>query len=138
MPNIATIHPGSILISDPFLQDPNFARTVVLICEHQPAGSFGLVVNQPLDLKLNELVPAAADMHMPVYSGGPVAADTLHFIHKRPDLLEESIFLQKGIGWSGNFFQIIHTCSDQAISIPLKFFFSLVTVAGAKVNWNTN
>jgi putative transcriptional regulator len=102
------IHPGSLLISDPFLQDPHFARTVVLICEHQPAGSFGLVVNQPMEVMLNDLVPAASDMNMPVYSGGPVAADTLHFIHKRPDLLEESVFLQKDIGWCGNFFQIIH------------------------------
>ena len=41
---------GNLLISDPFLQDPHFSRTVVLICEHQPAGSFGLVLNQPMNL----------------------------------------------------------------------------------------
>ncbi|MBU3744386.1 MAG: YqgE/AlgH family protein, partial [Sediminibacterium sp.] len=42
--------PGSLLISDPFLQDPNFSRSVVLICEHESTGSFGLVLNQPMHL----------------------------------------------------------------------------------------
>ena len=37
---------GILLISDPFLRDPNFMRTVVLLCEHDEAGSFGLVINR--------------------------------------------------------------------------------------------
>jgi putative transcriptional regulator len=99
--------PGSLLISDPFLQDPNFSRTVVLICEHQPAGSFGLVLNQPMNLLLSDIVPSAPDLQLPVLCGGPVANDTLHFIHRQPDLLEGSILLKDNIAWSGNFIQII-------------------------------
>jgi putative transcriptional regulator len=99
--------PGSLLISDPFLQDPNFSRTVVLICEHQPAGSFGLVLNQPMNLLLSDIVPAAPDLQLPILCGGPVANDTLHFIHRKPDLLQDSIRLKGDIAWTGDFFQII-------------------------------
>jgi putative transcriptional regulator len=101
------IQPGSLLISDPFLQDPHFSRTVVLLCEHQPSGSFGLVLNQPMNLLLSDLVPAAPDIQVPVLNGGPVATDTLHFIHRKPDLLDDSIPLKENIAWSGNIFQII-------------------------------
>ena len=34
---------GILLISDPFLKDPNFMRTVVFLCEHREQGSFGFV-----------------------------------------------------------------------------------------------
>ena len=40
------IAPGTLLISDPFLKDPNFVRTTVLICDHQAEGSFGFVFNK--------------------------------------------------------------------------------------------
>src|SRR5215831_5844461 len=48
----------SLLLSMPQLIDPNFARSVVLLCEHQPEGAFGLVVNRPSD------VEAAAAVHV--------------------------------------------------------------------------
>ena len=99
--------PGILLISDPFLQDPNFSRTIVLICEHQPAGSFGLVLSQPMNLLLSDIVPAAPDLQLPVLCGGPGANDILHFIHRKPDLLQDSIRLKGDIAWNGNFFQII-------------------------------
>ena len=38
---------GHLLIASPHLGDPNFARSVVLIVQHQPAGALGLVLNQP-------------------------------------------------------------------------------------------
>ena len=38
----------SLLLSMPQLVDPNFSRTVVLMCKHSEEGAFGLVVNRPL------------------------------------------------------------------------------------------
>ncbi|MDQ3393034.1 MAG: YqgE/AlgH family protein, partial [Bacteroidota bacterium] len=38
---------GRLLISEPFLPDPNFERTVILLCEHNDQGSFGFVLNKP-------------------------------------------------------------------------------------------
>jgi putative AlgH/UPF0301 family transcriptional regulator len=48
---------GILLIADPFLKDPNFLRTVVLLCEHQTEGSFGFVLNRPIQNTLDELIP---------------------------------------------------------------------------------
>jgi hypothetical protein len=48
---------GILLISDPFLKDPNFMRTVVFLCEHQEQGSFGFVLNRKYEKHNDELIP---------------------------------------------------------------------------------
>jgi putative transcriptional regulator len=78
---------GMLLIAEPFLKDPNFKRTVVLLCEHQDAGSFGFVLNRELEQTLEELLPDLEGMDNPVYYGGPVQKDTLHFLHQYPELI---------------------------------------------------
>lgn len=66
----------SLLLSMPQLQDPNFARTVVLLCEHAPEGAFGLVLNRPTDVPASNVVglvpPVATDNGMRLWIGGPV------------------------------------------------------------------
>ena len=74
--------PGMLLIAEPFLKDPNFRRSVVLVCEHRKEGSFGFVLTSPCRHTLEELVPELEGMDHPVYDGGPVQRDTLHFIHQ--------------------------------------------------------
>lgn len=60
----------------PQLQDPNFARTVVLLCEHAPDGAFGLVLNRPTDVAAATAVrlepPVAEGNGMRLWIGGPV------------------------------------------------------------------
>ncbi len=48
--------PGVLLIAPPMIRDPNFWRAVVLLCEHGPAGSFGLILNRPLSLELGDVM----------------------------------------------------------------------------------
>jgi putative transcriptional regulator len=66
----------SLLLSMPQLQDPNFARTVVLLCEHGPEGAFGLVLNRPTDALASSVVgltpPIARDNGIRLWIGGPV------------------------------------------------------------------
>jgi putative transcriptional regulator len=66
----------SLLLSMPQLQDPNFARTVVLLCEHAPDGAFGLVLNRPTDVAASEAVrlepPVAYGNSLRLWIGGPV------------------------------------------------------------------
>ena len=67
---------ASLLLSMPQLQDPNFARTVVLLCDYGPEGAFGLVLNRPTEMPASEMVrldpPVAGANDMPLWIGGPV------------------------------------------------------------------
>jgi putative transcriptional regulator len=69
----------ALLLSMPQLQDPNFARTVVLLCEYNASGAFGLVLNRPTDVAASAMVrlepPVAAGNDMPLWIGGPVEPD---------------------------------------------------------------
>ena len=76
--------PGILLIADPFLKDPHFMRTVVFICEHQDEGSFGFVLNKKYNQTLDELIVSFEGYPLPVYYGGPVQVDTIHFLHQYP------------------------------------------------------
>ncbi len=101
-----TITRNSLLIAEPFLGDANFERAVVVICEHTEGdGTFGLILNQATTLHVSDVIDDIyADI--PLFVGGPVQPDTLHYIHRRPDLIEKSIPLGEGIYWSGNFDQV--------------------------------
>lgn len=51
---------GKLLIAGPSLEDPNFRRTVVLVCVHSSEGALGLVLNRPSTLLAAETVPELA------------------------------------------------------------------------------
>jgi putative transcriptional regulator len=66
----------ALLLSMPQMQDPNFSRTVVLLCEYGPDGAFGLVLNRPTEMPASEMVrlepPIVRGNTMPLWIGGPV------------------------------------------------------------------
>ena len=99
------IEPGSgiLLIADPFLKDPNFLRTVVFLCEHKEEGSFGFVLNRKYENTLDELLPDANGLSFPVFYGGPVQADSIHFLHQYPDEIPGGQEVMKGVYWGGDF-----------------------------------
>ncbi|MCU0338989.1 MAG: YqgE/AlgH family protein [Spirosomaceae bacterium] len=99
-------HKGCLLIAEPFLGDPNFERTVVFMCEHNERGSFGLVLNQPTNLSLNDVFSAPVATNFPLYLGGPVEQNTLHFIH-RLSFVEDAIEVGEDLYWSGDYEQIV-------------------------------
>ena len=95
---------GILLIAEPFLKDPNFMRTVVMLCRHrEEEGSFGFVLNKKFHQTLDELIPDLQGFELPVYVGGPVKMDTLHYIHPYADLLPGCQKITEGIYWGGNF-----------------------------------
>ena len=95
--------PGILLIADPFLKDPNFMRSVVFLCEHKEEGSFGFVLNKNYDYTLDELVNGLDDLKIPVYLGGPVQMDTIHFLHQYPELIPGGFEITDGVFWGGDF-----------------------------------
>ena len=96
---------GNLLIAEPFLGDANFERSVVLLCEHNENGSFGFVLNQTSNLLLNDVLNEPTATNLPLYVGGPVQQNTLHFIHQL-SFLEEALPLGNGLFWSGDFEQM--------------------------------
>ncbi len=97
---------GRLLISEPFLPDPNFERTVVLLCEHNEEGSFGFVLNKPSTLMAGEVMDDLQNFKHHVFIGGPVQQDTLHFIHRHPEI-EHGSLVREGIFWGGTFEQVL-------------------------------
>ncbi|GAB3491006.1 YqgE/AlgH family protein [Spirosoma knui] len=103
--NTPTVTNGDLLIAEPFMGDTNFERSVVLVCEHSAAGTFGLVLNQLTDIHLSDVIDEV-HAELPLFVGGPVQQNTLHFIHRRPDLIDNSIRINDGLFWSGDFDQV--------------------------------
>ncbi|MGZ8557801.1 MAG: YqgE/AlgH family protein, partial [Chitinophagaceae bacterium] len=99
--------PGILLIADPFLKDPNFLRTVVFLCEHREEGSFGFVLNRKYGNTLDELIPDVEGFKLPVFYGGPVQMDTIHFLHQYPAEITGGEEVMKGIYWGGDFLKVV-------------------------------
>ena len=93
---------GDLLISEPYLPDPNFERTVILLCEHDDNGTFGFVLNKPSEAVFSDAVEDADHFDAPLYVGGPVQQNSLHFIHTREDQLAAREILP-GLYWGGDF-----------------------------------
>lgn len=114
---------GDLLISEPFLADPNFARTVIFLCEHNDEGSFGFVLNKQAEIKLNDLIEGVGDRKDDVYIGGPVQLNTMQFIHRSDGLIEGGIEMKDGIFWGGNFEQMLTMMDSNLIKASdIKFF----------------
>ena len=113
---------GRLLISEPFLPDPNFDRTEVLLCEHNEDGSFGFILNKPSAVNLDDIIENINDFQETVHIGGPVQQDTLHFIHKA-DYLEGGVDLGNGLFWGGDYGQLLELIDSKMIKpIDFKFF----------------
>lgn len=111
-----------MLISEPFLPDPNFERTVVLLCEHNEEGSFGFVLNKPSILKVNEVMEDIIGLDNVVFVGGPVQQDTLHFIHRNAEL-ENAVEIVDRIFWGGAFEKLMLLCETHQITPKdIRFF----------------
>lgn len=92
---------GKILISEPFLMDYYFKRSVILLADHNEEGSFGVIMNKPLSVKLNEVIKDFPDFACQIYLGGPVQDDSLFFIHTLGNKIEGSIEVVEGLYWGG-------------------------------------
>ena len=114
---------GRLLISEPFMADPNFKRSVVLLTEHNDEGSVGYILNQVGNLLLKDVIQDLWEADNQIYFGGPVAADTLHFIHRAHDKLQSGEDIGNGIYWGGNFETLKILINTNAINEDeIKFF----------------
>ena len=99
-----TLLKGKVLIAEPFLEDPNFKRTAVMICDHSlEEGTVGFILNRPIEMRIDEVLEDFPEFDAEVYFGGPVKTDTIHYIHRVGNLLEGSTKVVDGVYWGGDF-----------------------------------
>lgn len=114
---------GKILISEPFLCDATFGRSVILLVDHTDEGSMGLIINKQLPLFLNDIIMEFKYLDdIPLYKGGPIATDTLFYLHTLSDI-SDSISISKGLYLNGNFDEIKkYILQGNKISECIRFF----------------
>lgn len=108
MPHAPT-QPGQFLadhflIAMPALEDPNFQRSVTLICQHDANGAMGIVINRAADYTLAELLAqmelatdAVAGAGQPLVAGGPVQPDRGFVLHDDPREWNSTLRFGRGL-----------------------------------------
>jgi putative transcriptional regulator len=93
---------GKILISEPFLPDTFFNRTIVYLADHTSEGSIGFILNKKLEIKVCDAVSGFDKWREYLCMGGPVAPDTLHYLHILGDIIPQSVRVSENIFWGGD------------------------------------
>lgn len=114
---------GDLLISEPYLPDPNFERTVILICEHDENGTIGFVLNRKAQVGLQDVVDQLKGHESDLLIGGPVQQDTLHFIHRNDHLADTSNEILENVWWGHNFDDLLGLISAGLVdNSEIRFF----------------
>ena len=93
---------GKILISEPFLPDTFFNRTVVYLADHNADGSVGFILNKKLEIKVCDAISGFDGWEEYLSMGGPVAPDTLHYLHNLGEMIPKSVWVDENIYWGGD------------------------------------
>ena len=97
---------GRLLVSGPYLADPYFRRSVVLLCMHDDEGSFGLVLNRPIDMAVSDLMEDMPTVPSSVGIGGPVQSGNLFYLHTLGPRIEGSMKVVDDIHMGGDYDQL--------------------------------
>ncbi len=113
---------GDLLISEPYLPDPNFERTVIYLCEHDENGTLGFVLNKKAQLGIADVIDEVS-FDADIYIGGPVQQDTLHYIHRHEDLAASSQMVLNDVHWGGSYEHLLEMMNTKSIaSTDIRFF----------------
>ncbi len=94
---------GQLLLDSGQLTGSFFARTVILICQHDAEGAFGLVLNRPTGNKVGDALVADLPDSLkdqPLYLGGPVQPTAMSFLHTEPFNPDGNVLTNLSVGHS--------------------------------------
>ncbi len=113
---------GDLLLSEPFLMDSNFSRVVILLCEHSEEGSFGLILNNTLEIEINSVVTDFPEAKIPVGFGGPVERNQLFYMHQNKEI-DGCVKIGKNLYLGGDYPDIKKRIAcDEMTPSNLRFF----------------
>ena len=72
-------------------------------------------MNRQYDNTLDELIPELEGYKLPVYYGGPVQIDSIHFIHQYPNEIPGGQEVIKGVYWGGDFDAVVNLIKNETI-----------------------
>jgi len=115
---------GRLLLSEPALSDNYFSRSVVLLVEHsETEGSVGLILNKPINMKLNEVAKDFPSIDFPIYLGGPVHPDRLFYLHTKGELVSGSIKVFNDLFWGGDITKVVELIENKQLNKSQVRFF---------------
>lgn len=111
----STIQKGTFMIASPDIDVGMFFRGVILICEHNPNGSFGIVINKSLDLELPQEIINVHNLANPavgIRAGGPVQTNQMMLLHTSPNIPEQTLQICDGVYLGGDLQFLQETITD--------------------------
>ena len=99
------IQKGTFLIATPDIDAGLFFRGVLLVCEHNPNGSFGLLINKALDLELPEEIlniNQLTNPHIGIRAGGPVQTNQMMLLHSSDQIEQQTLKICDGVYLGGD------------------------------------
>lgn len=114
---------GRVLISEPFMDDENFSRSVIYLCEYNEDESYGFILNHILNPSLSELINEIDNKDFSISYGGPVSSDNLFYFHNLGDRIKGSKQISKNLWTGGDFNEITMLINNREISEQnIRFF----------------
>jgi putative transcriptional regulator len=100
--NVAPMQ-GKVLISEPFLDDIYFKRSVILLASNENGYFVGFVLNKFTEIDVHSTIKDFPKFDAKVSVGGPVRVDTIHFIHTLGEAIPDSVKIMDNLWWGGSF-----------------------------------
>lgn len=106
---------GSLLLASPDIDTGLYFRGVILICEHGPTGSFGLLINKPLEVEIPEDIinlKEAPNTHVQVRAGGPLQPNQMMLLHSKDIEGDKALKICDGVYLGGDLQFLQEALSD--------------------------
>lgn len=114
-PPYAHLAKGTLLIASPDIDDGLYFRTVMLICEHNPSGSFALIINKPIEIQLPQEIlnlKETANSQIQARSGGPIQPNQMMLLHSSDKIPDQTLKVCEGVYLGGDLDFLQESASD--------------------------
>ena len=101
----SNLNKGSFLIASPDMDAGVYFRAVLLICEHSAGGSFGLIINKPLEIELPEEIINVKEFVNPnvqIRAGGPIQPNQMMLLHSSDQITDQTLTICEGVYLGGD------------------------------------